>query len=88
MADKYNSVVETVTAIQFTFDVLKNVYTFLNMNDINYSVKSRTLSGIVTGLNGEKLSVQKNDFIVKDSGGNITIWKPADFNKKFTKVES
>lgn len=88
MVIKYNTVTETVTAIQFTFDVLKDVYTFLSMKDINYSIKNRTLSGIVTGLNGEKLSVQKNDFIVKDSGGNITIWKPIDFNKKFTKVES
>lgn len=87
MADKYNTVVETVTAIQFTFDVLKDVYMFLGMNDVNYSVKNRTLSGIVTGSNSEKLSVQKNDFIVKDSAGNITIWKPDEFNKKFTKVE-
>lgn len=86
MADKYNSVVETVTAIQFNFDVLKDVYLFLGMNDVNYSVKSRTLTGIVTGSNSEKLSVQKNDFIVKDSAGNITIWKPDEFNKKFTKV--
>lgn len=86
MADKYNSVVETVTAIQFNFDVLKDVYMFLDMKDVNYSVKSRVLSGIVTGSNSEKLSVQKNDFIVKDSAGNITIWKPAEFNKKFTKV--
>lgn len=86
MADKYNSVVETVTAIQFTFDVLKEVYMFLDMKDVNYSVKSRVLSGIVTGSNGEKLSVQKNDFIVKDSARNITIWKPDEFNKKFTKV--
>jgi len=88
MADKYNSVVETVTAIQFTFDALKNIYMFLGMNDVTYSVKNRTLSGIVTGANGEKLSVQKTDFIVKDSSGNIAIWKVDEFNKKFVKVES
>ena len=87
MATKYNTVVETVEAIQFIFDVLKDVYLFLDMKDVTYSVKNRTLSGIVTGSNGEKLSVQKNDFIVKDSAGNISIWKPDEFNKKFTLVK-
>ena len=87
MANKYNTVVETVTAIQFTFDALKDIYMFLGMNDATYSIKNRTLSGIVTGSNGEKLSVQKNDYIVKDSAGNISIWKPEEFNKKFTEVK-
>lgn len=86
MADKYNSVVKTVTAIQFTFDTLKEIYMFLSMNDVTYSVKSRAISGIVTGSNGEKLSVQKNDYVVKDSDGNITIWQPSEFEKNFVKV--
>ncbi len=87
MADKYNTVTETVTAIQFTFDNLKPIYLWLGYTDVTYFVKNRTLSGIVTGKNDEKLSVQKNNYIVKDSSGNITIWIADDFNKKFVKVE-
>ena len=87
MADKYNTVTETVTTIQFTFDNLKPIYLWLGYTDVTYFVKNRTLSGIVTGKNNEKLSVQKNNYIVKDSSGNITIWSADDFNKKFVKVE-
>lgn len=88
MANKYNSVVETVTAIQFNFDVLKDLYMFLGMTDVTYSVKNRNLSGVITGSNNEKLSVQKNDFVVKDSQGIISVWKPDDFNKKYKIVEA
>lgn len=87
MATKFNTVTETVTAIQFTFDVLKDIYLFLDMRDVNYAVKNRTLTGTVTDLNGVKLVVNKTDWIVKDSSGNVTIWKDADFNKKFVEVK-
>lgn len=40
----------------------------------------------MTGTNGEKLAVQKLDFVVKDSDKNVTIWKPDDFAKNYTKV--
>lgn len=86
MADKYNSVVKTVTAIQFTFDTLKDIYAFLDYRDCTFSIKDRKLSGIVTGTNGEKLAVQKLDFVVKDSDKNITIWKPDEFAKNYTKA--
>lgn len=88
MADKYNTVTETVTALQFTFDNLKPIYLWLGYADVTYSVKNRTLSGIVTGANDEKLSVRKNDYVVKDSSGNISVWTADDFDKKFTKVKS
>ena len=87
MADKYNTVTETVTAIQFTFDNLKPIYLWLGYTDVSYSVKNRVLSGIITGSNGEKLSVQKNNYVVKDSSGNISVWTADDFNKKFVKAE-
>lgn len=87
MATKFNTVTETVTAIQFTFDVLKDIYLFLDMRDVSYAVKNRTLTGMVTDPNGVKLAVNKTDWIVKDSSGNVTIWKDADFKKKFVEVK-
>ena len=85
MADKYKTITKNVQAIQFNFDELKSIYLFLDYRDVTYSIKNRTLSGIVTGRDGEKLSVAKNDYIVKDSEKKITIWKPEDFNKEFVK---
>ncbi len=87
MATKYNTVTETVEAMKFIFDNLKPIYLWLGYADVSYYVKNRTLSGIVTGANGEKLSVQKNNYIVKDSSGNISVWTADDFNKKFVKAE-
>ena len=87
MVTKFNTVTETVTAIQFTFDVRKDIYLFLDMRDVSYSVKNRTLTGMVTDSNGIKLAVNKTDWIVKDSSGNVTIWKDADFKKKFVEVK-
>lgn len=87
MADKYKTVQKEVRAIQYTFDVLKDIYLFLGMADITYSVKSRTLSAIVTGKDGVKLNVAKTDWVVKDSDGVITIWKDGDFKKEFVKSE-
>ena len=49
MADKYKSVQKTVEAIQFTFDTLKDIYLWLDYRDVSYYVKSRVLSGTVTG---------------------------------------
>ena len=86
MADKYKTVQKEVRAIQYTFDVLKDVYLFLGMKDVTFSVKDRTLGAIVTGTNGEKLSVNKNDYIVKDSDGIIAVWRPEDFKKEFIAV--
>lgn len=88
MAKSYNSVVKTVQAIQFSFDTLKEIYEFLKFADVTYSVKSRTLTGIVTGKDGVKLNVNKNDYIVKDSDGNVTVWKYNEFNKEFVEVEN
>lgn len=86
MATKYNTVQETVQAIQFSFDTLKDIYLFLEYRDVTYSVKNRVISGVVTNKDGTKLQVQKTDFVVKDSNGNITIWNEADFKKHFTEV--
>ena len=86
MADKYRTVQREVQAVQYTFNVLKELYLFLGMKDITFSVKDRTLGAIITGASGEKLSVSKNDFVVKDSDGGITIWKPDDFKKEFVAV--
>lgn len=88
MAKSYNSVIKTVQAIQFSFDTLKEIYEFLKFGDVIYSVKNRTLSGIVTSLDGTKLNVNKNDFVVKDNNGNVSVWKPDDFNKEFIEVKS
>lgn len=87
MVTKYNTVTESVSAIQFSFDNLKEIYLFLGMRDLTYSVKNRTLTGIVTNSDTTKLSVNKSDWVVKDSSGNITIWKDADFNKKFVEAK-
>ena len=87
MADKYRTVQKNVTAIQFTFDVLKDIYLFLNYGDVVFSVKSRTLSGIIMGKDNAKLNVNKTDWIVKESDGTITIWKDDEFKKEFVKSE-
>ena len=85
MATKFNTVTETVTAIQFTFDVLKDIYLFLDMRDVSYAVKNRVLTGMVTDSNGVKLAVNKTDWIVKDSSGNVPIWK--DVNEELPECE-
>lgn len=86
MAKKYNSVVHTIYAVQFSFDTLKEIYEFLSFKDVTYSVKDRTISGIITTENDVKLAVNKGDFVVKDSNGAISVWKNADFIKEFIEV--
>ena len=86
MAQKYNSVVESVTAIQFLFDNIKEIYIFCDMKDFSMSVKNRNLSGIVTGTNNEKIPVNKSDYVIKDSKNQIFVMKEADFNKKYIPV--
>lgn len=83
MADKYKSVQKTVTAIQFLFDNIKEIYMFCDMKDFSMSVKNRNLTGIITGSNEEKIPVNKSDYVVKDSDGKISVWKESDFNKNF-----
>lgn len=88
MAKSYNSVVKTVQAIQFSFNTLKEIYEFLKFGDVTYSIKNRILSGVITSLDGTKLNVNKNDFIVKDSDNNVSIWKADVFNKEFIEIKS
>ncbi len=88
MATKYNTITETVTAIQFLFDNAKEIYIFLGMKDFSMYVKNRILSGTITGSNEEKLQVQKNDYVVKDSNGNISVWTETEFKKHFTEVQT
>lgn len=87
MADKYNSVVETVTAIQFLFDNLKEIYMFCDMKDFSMNVKNRNLSGIITGTNDEKIPVNKSDYVIKDSKNQIFVMKESDFNKKYVPIK-
>lgn len=86
MAKSYNSKVHKVSAVQFSFDTLKEIYEFLNFNDVNYLVKSRTLSAIITDDDGVKLNVNKNDFVVRDENRKISIWKENEFNKEFVEI--
>jgi len=88
MAIKYNTVTETVTAIQFTFDNVKEIYIWLGMKDVSFSVKNRILSGIITNNDGTKLQVQKDNYIVKDSKNYITIWSAEEFKKHFIEVSA
>ena len=88
MVIKYNTITETVTAIQFTFDNLKEVYLFLGYADCTFTIRSRNLNGVLTDQNGNKLSVQKNNYVVKDANGVITIWTSEDFKKHFTEVKT
>lgn len=88
MATKYNTVTETVTAEQFTFDTAKAVYSFLDYRDITFSVKDRTLSGVITGKNAEKIPIRKNDYVVKASDGTITVWSPDEFKKRYVAVKA
>lgn len=83
MANKYKSVQKTVTAIQFLFDNIKEIYMFCDMKDFSMSVRNRNLTGIITGSNEEKIPVNKTDYVVKDSDGKISVWKESDFNKNF-----
>ena len=87
MADKYKTVQKSVTAIQYTFDTQKDMYMFLGMKDISFFVKNRALTAIITGINDEKLNVNKTDWVVKSSDGTISVWTNDDFSKNFEKVE-
>ena len=87
MANKYKSVQKTVEAIQFTFDTLKDIYLWLDYRDVSYYVKSRVLSGTVTGKDNTKYGVAKEDYIVKSSDGTIQVMKPDVFKKEYIKAE-
>ena len=87
MAEKYNSVVETVTAIQFLFDNIKEIYMFCDMKDFSMNVKNRNLSGIITGSNEEKIPVNKSDYVIKDSKNQIFVMKESEFNKKYVPIK-
>ena len=86
MAKKYKTKVETVTAIQFIFDVLKELYEFLNYRDITYNIKNRILSGVITLPDESKRAINKNDYIVKYSDGTIEVYSPEEFNKNFVEA--
>lgn len=86
MASKYKTKVENVTAIKFVFDVLKELYEFLDYRDISYTIKNRTLSGVITLPDGSKHGINKNDYIVKYSNGVIEVYNPEEFNKKFVEA--
>ena len=86
MVKKYKTKVANVTAIQFIFDVLKELYEFLNYRDITYNIKSRILSGIITLPDGSKRAVNKNDYVVKYSNGTIEVYSPEEFNKIFVET--
>ena len=86
MAKKYKTKVENVTAIQFIFDVLKQLYEFLNYRDITYNIKNRNLSGVITLPDESKRAINKNDYIVKYSNGTIEVYSPEEFNKNFVEA--
>lgn len=86
MAKKYKTKVENVTAIQFIFDVLKELYEFLNYRDITYNIKNRNLSGVITLPDESKRAINKNDYIVKYSNGTIEVYSPEEFNKNFVEA--
>lgn len=86
MAKKYKTKVENVTAIQFIFDVLKELYEFLNYRDITYNIKNRILSGVITLPDESKRAINKNDYIVKYSNGTIEVYSPEEFNKNFVEA--
>ena len=86
MAKKYKTKVENVTAIQFVFDVLKELYEFLNYRDITYNIKNRILSGVITLPDESKRAINKNDYIVKYSNGTIEVYSPEEFNKNFVEA--
>ena len=46
MVKKYKTKVKNVTAIQFVFDVLKELYEFLNYRDITYNIKNRNFKNV------------------------------------------
>ena len=42
MGNKYNTVTETVTAIQFLFDTITTTYLFLGQKDMTVTVKNKS----------------------------------------------
>lgn len=86
MASKYNTIIKSVTAVQFIFDTLKELYIFLGMKDIQFAIKDRTLSGIITLNDGSKKTINKNDYVVKYSDGLIETYKPDEFKKIFVEA--
>lgn len=88
MATKYNTIVKSVTAIQFSFDVLKELYMFLNYKDVTYQITNRVISGIITMSDDTKRRVEKHDYVVKYSDGTVEIYKPEEFKKLFVEASS
>jgi hypothetical protein len=88
MAAKYESIVETVEAIQFVFDTLKDIYMFIGMKDVTYSIKNRVLSGRITDSNDLQVPIAKEDYVVKNSKGGIFVMSKSEFEKKYKIKES
>lgn len=88
MATKYNTIVKSVTAIQFSFDVLKELYLFLGYKDVTYQITNRVISGIITLNDDSKRRVEKNDYVVKYSDGTVEVYKPEEFKKLFVELTS
>lgn len=88
MAQQYESVVETVTAIQFVFDTLKDIYMFIGMKDVSYNIKDRILSGRITDSNNIQVPIAKEDYVVKNSKGGIFVMNKSEFEKKYKLKET
>jgi hypothetical protein len=83
--EDYQSKRKNVSAIQFTFDNLKLIYSGLKYRDVNYYIQNRVISGIITDPNGKKLNVAKNDMIVVREDNSVIVMKPAEFEAEFEK---
>lgn len=88
MATKYESIVETVEAIQFLFDNLKDIYFFIGFKDVTYSIKNRVLSGRITNDKNLQIPIAKEDYVVKKENGEILVMNKAEFSEKYKIKES
>ena len=83
---QYKTVQEEVTAIQLKISTMENVYHFMNNADTTLRIAHGNITATITDKNSTKFNVSKFEWIVKDSNDGISVWKDADFKKKFIEV--
>lgn len=75
--------VQAGTAIQFVRTSISEIYEFNEMRDMTVSFKNDKFSGSLMDGTGKMIPLIGKDWLVKDSEGHITVYKPEDFEKTF-----
>lgn len=85
MSKRYETIPHEVEALQLSFMTLGEVSSFTGASNYTMALKNGVINLIIT-VNGVKMLVIQDDYIVKD-GGEILIVKKKDFEANYRELE-